>query len=212
MHPREETALGCRAPGKIILSGDLLQTAEGNSELGEWFNVLLTFSCPSHLSAPVVKRQMLLMTTNPMMDCSFYGVREASESQNKQGEIKNWGPQQQPKSLQVKKEQHPQPYQEYQQISRTKPSHKGKAYLICSTSVLGHLMIISCLLSSLQALILKAFLSRDQENTQPTSCESAPPWEVQTAAGEDLSTGWNSWVLEITSLCSQVNLLPRIVH
>lgn len=63
----------------------------------------LMFSWLSHVplifstAAPVVKRQTLLMTTNPMMDCSFYGVRKVSESQNKQGvKIKNWGLQQQP--------------------------------------------------------------------------------------------------------------------
>lgn len=79
----------------------------------------LSSSAKQGTAAPVVQRQMLSMTTNLMMDCSFYGVREVSESQNKQGvkistlEIKNWGPQQQ-SQLAGGKEQHPQPYQEYQ--------------------------------------------------------------------------------------------------
>lgn len=108
----------------------------------------------------------------------LYGVREVSESQNKQGvkistlEIKNWGLQQQPQ-LAGGKGAAPSALPRIS-VFCTQPSHKGKSHLICSTSFLGHQMIISCLLSSLQVFTLKASLSRDQKNTQPTSCELLP--------------------------------------
>lgn len=83
---RRNTALGCRAHGKTILCGDLLQKAAGSSEVGERLSVLLTFPVTAIFSkaATIVKRQTLMMKTNPMMYCSFYGVREVSVSQNKQ--------------------------------------------------------------------------------------------------------------------------------
>lgn len=160
-------------------------------------HVPLTFSKAGQRS-PSCEKKNVPDDTNPMMDCSFYGVREVSESQNKQGVkistlgIKNWGPQQQPQLAGGKgAATSALARRSMKFLYTTKSQVKIPSDLHDFTSGAPNDDQLSPVLSS--GLILKASLSRDQKSTPkpPVSYSSSMRTANRTRKGPE--HWWNSF-------------------